>query len=71
MLLTIILAASSFPVGAAITDKLSPEIMMFLRFFLAAVLFLPYVLIKNGFSIPSIKTLLNYLILSIPLVVFF
>lgn len=71
MLLTIILAASSFPVGAAITNKLSPEIMMFLRFFLAAFLFLPYVLIKNGFSIPPTKKLLYYLILSIPLAVFF
>jgi len=71
MLLTIILAASSFPVGAALANKLAPEIMMFLRFFLAAILFLPYVLIKNGFSIPPIKALLHYLILSIPLAVFF
>jgi len=71
MLLTIILAASSFPVGAAITDKLSPEITMFLRFFLAAVLFFPYVFFKNGLSIPRLQTLLHYMILSVPLAVFF
>lgn len=71
MLLAIILAASSFPVGAAITKKLPPEILMFLRFLLASALFAPLVFIKHGIKLPSRRALLNYNILSIPLVVFF
>lgn len=71
MLLAIILAASSFPVGAAITKKLPPEILMFLRFLLASALFAPFVFIKHGIKFPSRRALLNYNILSIPLVVFF
>ena len=71
MLLNIILAASSFPVGAAITNELAPEILMFLRFLLATVLFLPFVLAKNGLRLPSGSSFLNYIFLSIPLVVFF
>lgn len=71
MLLAIILAASSFPVGAAITKELPPEILMFLRFLLASALFAPFVFIKHGIKLPSRRALLNYNILSIPLVVFF
>ena len=71
MLLTIILAASSFPVGAAITNELPPAVMMFVRFLLAAILFAPYVFIKNGLVFPSSKKIIHYTILSIPLVVFF
>jgi len=71
MILTIILAASSFPIGAAITNDLPPTIMMFMRFLLAAILFAPYVFIKNNFELPSWKNLFNYTVLSVPLVVFF
>lgn len=71
MLLTIILAASSFPVGAAITNDLSPAVMMFVRFLLAAILFAPYVFIKNGLAFPSSQKIIHYIILSIPLAVFF
>jgi len=71
MLLAIILAASSFPVGAAITHDLPPEVIMFIRFFLAGALFAPFVLIKHGMAPPTIRSLLNYNILSIPLVIFF
>ena len=71
MLLTITLAASSFPVVAAITHKLPPESIMLLRFTLAAALFAPYVLLKHGLMIPSSAYLLRYMILSIPLVAFF
>lgn len=71
MLLTIILAASSFPVGAAITNDLPPAVMMFVRFLLAAILFAPYVFIKNGLKFPSLKKTIHYTILSVPLVVFF
>jgi len=71
MLLTIILAASSFPIGATITNGLPPEIMMFLRFLLAAFLFAPFVFIKYGFKLPSSRSFIYYLLLSIPLVIFF
>jgi len=71
MLLTIILAASSFPVGAAITNDLPPAVMMFVRFILAAILFAPYVFMKNGLAFPPSKKLIHYTLLSIPLAVFF
>jgi drug/metabolite transporter (DMT)-like permease len=71
MLLTIILVAGSFPVAGLITNALAPELMMFVRFMLAALLFAPYVFIKNGWQLPPIKRLLVYALISIPLVVFF
>ena len=71
MILSVILAASSFPVGAAITNDLPPSVMMFIRFLLAAMLFAPYVFLKHGFLLPSCKSLFNYMVLSIPLAVFF
>ena len=71
MVLTIVLAATSFPVGAAITNGLPPSIMMFVRFSLAALLFAPYVFIKNGLTLPPVKNILYYSILSVPLVIFF
>jgi drug/metabolite transporter (DMT)-like permease len=71
MLLTTALIASSFPVGASITHELPPALVMFIRFLLAALLFSPYVLIKNGVSLPSFRSSINYMVISIPLVVFF
>jgi drug/metabolite transporter (DMT)-like permease len=71
MLVTIILIASSFPVGATITHALPPAVMMFLRFLLAAFLFSPYVLLKNGFNFPCLRNSIHYITISIPLVVFF
>ncbi|MBN0989574.1 DMT family transporter [Amphritea pacifica] len=71
MLLMVALIASSFPVGALITSGLPPEVMMLIRFALAALLFAPYVFIRNGWHLPPPRRLLGYAILSIPLVVFF
>nr|WP_320189988.1 DMT family transporter [uncultured Desulfobacter sp.] len=71
MLLNILLIASSFPVGATITNALPPAVMMSLRFMLAALLFAPYVLIRNGFQFPSWVSMAHYIIISIPLVIFF
>ncbi|MBU2966174.1 DMT family transporter [Amphritea sp. 2_MG-2023] len=71
MLLMVALIASSFPVGALITTALPPEVMMFIRFLLAALMFAPYVFIKNGWHRPTHQQLLGYAVLSIPLVVFF
>ena len=71
MFLSIILAASSFPIGAEITNELPPEIMMFLRFSFAAALFAPFIYYRYGLSLPSVKMFKRYIILSIPLAVFF
>jgi drug/metabolite transporter (DMT)-like permease len=71
MLFMVILVSGSFPVAALITDALPPELMMFIRFLGAAVLFAPFVFVKHGFSLPARKTLLGYALLSLPLVVFF
>jgi len=71
MILTIILAASSFPIGAAITHDIAPAIMMFIRFLLAAFLFLPYVFVKNNLVFPPWKNIFYYTILSAPLAIFF
>lgn len=71
LLLAIIFVATSFPVGAIITNNLPPAILMFCRFTVAAVLFLPYVAIKHGFKIPTKYTLARYACLSTPLVGFF
>lgn len=71
MLLMIFLAATSFPVGKAITYGLPPDVMMMLRFFTAALLFAPYVFGKHGFKLPPMQSLLGYGLLSIPLVTCF
>ncbi len=71
MLLTIVLASSSFPVGAAITHALEPAVLMFLRFVLAVLLFAPYVFIKHGWKLPTWQDFGRYATLSVPLVIFF
>jgi len=71
MLISILLAATSFPIGAAITNDLPPAVMMFMRFFLAALMFLPYLMFRDTLNLPSAKQMLGYAILSIPLAVFF
>lgn len=71
MLIIMVLVAGSFPVAGLITNALAPELMMFVRFLFAAVLFAPFVFIRNGWSVPTVDRLLAYALISIPLVVFF
>lgn len=71
MLISILLAATSFPIGAAITNNLPPAVMMFMRFLLAALMFAPYLMLKNTLYFPTPKRMLGYVVLSIPLAVFF
>jgi drug/metabolite transporter (DMT)-like permease len=71
MLLSVLIASSSFPVGKLITHDLPPAVLMFIRFLLAAILFAPFVFIKNGLKFPPWKRMLSYSILSIPPVIFF
>lgn len=70
-MLAIILAASSFLVGALITNELPPAVLMFIRFLLASLLFLPFVVLKHGIDIPEKRALIRYAILSAPLAAFF
>ena len=71
MVLTIAFIASSFPVGKLIASALPADVMMLIRFVMAAGLFAPYVIIKHGWRIPPLKRLVGYALLSIPLVTFF
>jgi len=71
MLITMVLVAGSFPVAGLITNALAPELMMFVRFLLAALLFAPFVFLKNGWHFPTLDRFRAYSLISIPLVVFF
>lgn len=71
MLISILLAATSFPIGAAITNNLPSAVMMFMRFLLAALMFAPYLMLKNTLYFPTPRRMLGYVVLSIPLAVFF
>jgi drug/metabolite transporter (DMT)-like permease len=65
------LVATSFPVGAAITHGLEPELLTMVRFALASLLFLPYIIWRHGFVIPSAGTLAGYAAIGGCLVTFF
>ena len=71
MILTIGFIASSFPVGKLIAEALPADVMMLIRFTMAAILFMPYIVFKHGWNIPPTKRLLRYAVLSVPLVTFF
>lgn len=71
MLLSHLLIATSFPVGAAITEGLDPAMLTLLRFTLAALLFAPYVAIRHGLTLPPLKSLAGYSVISGVLVFFF
>ena len=66
-----LLVASSFPIGQAITDALPPVVLIWLRFLLGSLLFLPILLWRDLLVKPSCEDILRYSFLSIPLVVFF
>jgi drug/metabolite transporter (DMT)-like permease len=65
------LVATSFPVGAAITHGLAPELLILVRFVLATLLFAPYVIWRHGLSLPPLKTLAGYAAIGLCLVTFF
>ena len=71
MLVATVLVATSFPVGAAITNGLDSLVLTFLRFALAALLLAPIVAWRYGLAIPGIRDLSRYSILSACLVFFF
>ena len=71
MMLATALVATSFPVGAAITDGLDTFVLTFLRFTLAAILFAPIVAWRYGLTWPRLSDLARYATLSALLVGFF
>ncbi|MCO1334776.1 DMT family transporter [Microbulbifer sp. OS29] len=71
MVLTTFFVASSFTVGKLIADSLPANIMMLIRFLMAAGLFAPFIFFKHGSQLPTLKKLTAYALLSIPLVTFF
>ncbi|MBL4747620.1 MAG: DMT family transporter [Magnetovibrio sp.] len=71
MIISTILVATSFPVGAAITNGLDSLVLTFLRFALAALLFAPIVAWRYTIAIPSLRDLMRYGMLSACLVSFF
>lgn len=71
MLLGTGLVATSFPVGAAITNGMDALVLTFLRFALAAALFAPFVWLRHGLGRPGWRDLLRYGFLSAFLVGFF
>jgi drug/metabolite transporter (DMT)-like permease len=71
MVLTIFLIATSFPVGSMIAHALPADVMMLVRFLIAAILFAPIVFYRQGIQLPTLKKLGAYALVSIPLVVFF
>jgi drug/metabolite transporter (DMT)-like permease len=71
MLVATALVATSFPVGAAITDAMDSLVLTFLRFVLAAVLFAPIVAWRYTITVPSLRDMARYGVLSAFLVGFF
>lgn len=71
MLMATILVATSFPVGAAITSGLDSLVLTFLRFALAALLLAPIVVWRHGLTVPGLRDLARYGLLSGFLVAFF
>ena len=71
MLVAATLVSTSFTVGKAIADGMDPAILTLIRFFIAALLFLPYIYKRYGLERPSIRDLGRYSIISGALVAFF
>lgn len=65
------LVATSFPVGAAITNGLDSLVLTFMRFTLAAFLFMPFIIWRYGWHVPTPRDFLRYAVLSACLVAFF
>lgn len=71
IVVAMIIVASSFPIGQAIAPELPPAVLMFVRFAIAALCFVPVVVAKSGAAFPTRESLLGYLVISVPLATFF
>jgi drug/metabolite transporter (DMT)-like permease len=70
MLVAAVLVSTSFTVGRAITHGLDPVVLTLLRFLLAALLFLPWILFRHGLAL-SFSLFARSAVISLSLVVFF
>jgi drug/metabolite transporter (DMT)-like permease len=66
-----VLIAIAFPLGAAITHGLEPELLILVRFALASLLLAPYVIIRHSIALPAPRVLAGYAAISACLVTFF
>lgn len=71
MFLASLLVSTSFVVGKAITYGLDPATLTLIRFITAALLFAPYIWLKHGLFIPSLRSLGRYSLISATIVFFF
>ncbi|MCB1739709.1 MAG: DMT family transporter [Gammaproteobacteria bacterium] len=71
VLLSRVLVATSFTVGAAITHGMEPLLLIWLRFAIATLLLAPFVHWRHGLSLPSAAALLRYSAISASIIGFF
>ncbi len=67
MLLTAGLVSISFTVSKAIAGGMDPAVLVLVRFVLAALLFLPFIIYKYGLRLPDTKSLIGYACISFPM----
>jgi drug/metabolite transporter (DMT)-like permease len=71
MLVASIIVSSSFTVGEAITHGLEPSVLLLVRYVVAVLCLAPIVVMHHGFSIPPVRRLLGYSLISASTVGFF
>jgi drug/metabolite transporter (DMT)-like permease len=71
MLLASIIVSSSFTVGEAITQGLQPSVLLLVRYVVAVVCLAPIVIMNHGFSLPPVRQLGGYSLISVSTVGFF
>ncbi len=71
MLVSRMLVAAAFPIGAAITHGLEPEQLTLVRFVLASALFAPFVILRHGLVLPPLRSLAGYAAIAACVVTFF
>ena len=71
MLISRMLVASAFPIGAAITHGLEPAQLTLVRFALASALFAPFVILRHGLVLPPLRSLAGYAAIAACVVTFF
>jgi len=71
MFLASIIVSSSFTVGEAITHGLQPSVLLLVRYLVAVICLAPIVIVNHGFSLPPVRRLGGYSLISISTVGFF
>lgn len=70
MVICALLVSTSFTVGKAIAAGLDPAVLTLVRFVVATLILLPYILIRHTIAV-KLSTLLHCVVISLSLVVFF